>query len=1000
MERKHSSGGRSKARDNHSIPKLELKQITKNFLISKHKTQIITASLIDSNSNHLSPGNYQNSATASAPTKQKSRDRCLFGGSSSAHYLSSLHLWLKKIMGNCFSVQCSFENFLLRGWDFIVGHANYVCKLKQTLSTLSDALQELRAQRNDVQREVDVAEQRLLKSFERVQVWLSTAETIITEAEKLVSNGPQQINNLCLGGCVSKNCLSSYKFGKQVAEMLQKISDHKSKGAFEKVAGNQPAPSVVIRPVEQPVALESTIQKAWSWIEDEDVGIIGLDGLGGVGKTTLLTKLNNKFSTTPNDFEVVIWALVSKDSSVGKIQDRIGETIGFSDGSWKKKSVDQKAVDIYRILNNKRFVVLLDDLWEWVDLKQVGMPKPNQENGSKLIFTTRSLEVCGETGARKKIKVECLEPEKAWELFQDNVGDETLNSHPDIPNLAKQVAQRCGGLPLALITTGRAMACKTTLAEWQYAIEMLKRCALPKMENEVFPLLTFSYDNLANATMKCCLLYCCLYPEDYCIPRKQLVDYWFCEGLLNEFDRISEAEMQGNNIISSLLNACLLENGGVIYGEDCVKMHDVIRDMALWITREFEATENNFFVKAGAQLFEEPDVKAWESGKRMSVMKNKIAVLKETPKCPNLRTMFLSQNKLQMISNGFFQFIPHLTVLDLSGNFGLRALPEGISQLVSLECFDLSYTGIEELPIELKALTKLKMLGLSYMRSLRKIPQHLISSFSKLQIFRMWSVRAIDNHDEDNVLKGGHEKLIEELKGLQRLNILSIEIKSVLCLERFLSFNLFRCWTRALQLEGFRESEVFNVLCLENLERIETLEFLDCFSMEEIKMEKLHTWVSSSTNYTSRFHTLSKVEITGCSKLKDETWVILAPNLRSLLVWHCIEMEEILSEEKLDEVAGVIGIPYPKLFLKLESLFLFGLPKLKSIYRDALPFLCLTRILINGCIELKKLHLNSDSAKGNLLSIKGDKFWWEEVEWEDEATRHAFLPSFEPLFVV
>ncbi|KAG4196756.1 hypothetical protein ERO13_A06G191900v2 [Gossypium hirsutum] len=864
-------------------------------------------------------------------------------------------------MGNCCSVQCSFENFLLRGWDFIVGHANYVCKLKQTLSTLSDALQELRAQRNDVQREVDLAEQRLLKSFERVQVWLSTAETIITEAEKLVSNGPQQMNNLCLGGCISKNCLSSYKFGKQVAEMLQKISDHKSKGAFEKVAGNQSAASVVVRPVEQPVALESAIQKAWSCIEDEDVGIIGLYGLGGVGKTTLLTKLNNKFSTTPNDFEVVIWAL---------IQDRIGGNLGFSDDSWKNKSVDQKTTDICGVLGNKKFVVLLDDLWERVELNQVGIPKPSQENGSKLIFTTRSLEVCGEMEAQKKIKVEGLETEKAWELFRDKVGDETLNSHPDIPNLAKQVAERCGGLPLALITIGRAMACKKTLGEWKYAIEMLKRCALPKLENEVFLLLKFSYDNLPNATMKCCLLYCFLYPEDYCIPKKRLVEYWFCEGLLNEFDRISEAQMQGDNIIGSLLNVCLLENGGVRDGEDCVKMHDVIRDMAFWITREFEATEDSFFVKAGAQLFEEPDVKAWESVKRMSVMENSIKVLKGTPKCPNLRTLFLGQNDLRMISDGFFQLIPHLTVLDLSGNFGLQALPEGISQLVSLECLDLSNTAIGDLPIELKALTKLKMLDLSYMGNLRKIPQHLISSFSKLQIFIMWRVRDTDNHDEDNVLKGGHEKLIEELKVASK-GSLSIEIKSVLCLERFLSCNLFRCWTRALLLKDFRESEVFNVLCLENLERIETLEFLDCFSMEEIKMEKLHTWVSS-----------------------NETWVILAPNLRSLLVWHCIEMEEILSEEKLDEVAGVIGIPYPKLFLKLESLYLIGLPKLKSIYRDALPFPCLTLIQIYKCKELKKLPLNSDSAKGNLLSIKGDKFWQEEVEWEDEATRHAFLPSF------
>ncbi|KAG8490042.1 hypothetical protein CXB51_016115 [Gossypium anomalum] len=901
-------------------------------------------------------------------------------------------------MGNCCSLQIGLENFIIRGLDSIAGHANYVCKLQQTLPTLSAALQELRAQRNDLQSQVDLAEQRLLRPFEQVQLWLSKAETMITEAEKLITDGPQQMNSLCLGGCASTNYLSSYKFGKKVAEMLQEISDHKSKGVFEKVAENQPAGSVVVRPVEQPVALESTIQKVWSCIEDKDAGIIGLYGLGGVGKTTLLTKLNNKFGTTPNDFEVVIWALVSKDSDVGKIQDRIGGNLGISDHSWKNISVDQKATYIYGALRKKRFVVLLDDLWERVDLNQVGIPKPSQENGSKLIFTTRSLEICGEMEAQKKIKVECLETEKAWELFRDKVGDETLNSHPDIHNLAKEVAERCGGLPLALITIGRAMACKTTVGEWKYAIEMLKRCVMPKMENEVFPLLKFSYDTLPNATMKCCLLYCCLYPEDYYIPKKRLGEYWFCEGLLNEFDRISEAQMQGDNIIGSLLNVCLLENCGEIDGEDCVKMHDVIRDMAFWITREFEATEDRFFVKAGAQLFEEPDAKAWENVKRMSVMKNSIRVLKGTPKCPNLRTLFLSENELEVINDGFFQFIPHLTVLDLSRNEYLQVLPEGISQLVSLECLDLSDTCVSELPIELKSLTKLKMLDLNFMHNLRKIPQHLISSFSKLQIFRMWSVGDIDNHDEDNVLKGGDEKLIEELKGLQRLNILSIGIKSVLGLERFLSFNLFRCWTRALLLKNFRESEVFNVLCLENLERIETLELLHCASMKEIKMEKLHTWVSSSTNYTSRFHTLSKVRIGGCFKLKDVTWVILAPNLRSLGVCQCAKMEEILSEEKLDEVAGVIGIPHPKPFLKLESLYLIDLPKLKSIYRDALPFPCLTLIQIYGCIELKKLPLNSDSAKGNLLSIVGGKLWWQKVEWEDEATRHAFLPSFKPRY--
>ncbi|MBA0778681.1 hypothetical protein Gotri_006516 [Gossypium trilobum] len=383
-------------------------------------------------------------------------------------------------MGNCCSVQIGLENFIIRGLDPIVGHDNYVCKLKQTLPTLSVALQELRALRNDMQREVDPAEQRLLKPFERVQLWLSKAETMITEAEKLNADGPQQMNNLCLGGCASKNCLSSYKFGKKVAKMLKKINDHRSNGAFAKVAESQPAASVVVRPEERPISQESMIEKVWSCIEDKDVGVIGLYGLGGVGKTTLLTQINNKFSATPNDCDVIIWALVSKHSDVGKIQDRIGGNIGFSDAFWKSKSVDEKAVDIYGVLCNKRFVVLLDDLWERVDLNQVGIPKPSQENGFKLIFTTRSLEVYGEMEARKKIKVECLGPEKAWELFQDKVGDETLNSHPDIRKLAEEVAERCGGLPLALITISRGMACKTTPGEWKYAIEKLKRSSLPK----------------------------------------------------------------------------------------------------------------------------------------------------------------------------------------------------------------------------------------------------------------------------------------------------------------------------------------------------------------------------------------------------------------------------------------------------------------------------------------------------------------------------------------
>ncbi|CAN6570812.1 unnamed protein product [Malus baccata var. baccata] len=91
-------------------------------------------------------------------------------------------------------------------------------------------------------------------------------------------------------------------------------------------------------------------------------------------------------------------------------------------------------------------------------------------------------------GAHKKIEVECLAWDKAWTLFPEKLGDETLYIHPDIPTLAEVVAKECDGLPLALITVGRAMAGKKTPREWSHGIQVLKRSAseLSGMGDESF----------------------------------------------------------------------------------------------------------------------------------------------------------------------------------------------------------------------------------------------------------------------------------------------------------------------------------------------------------------------------------------------------------------------------------------------------------------------------------------------------------------------------------
>lgn len=362
-------------------------------------------------------------------------------------------------MGNLCSIAISSDDTISLCWECIAGHANYTIKLDENLITLRAELIKLREKRDDISARVLLAEQNHLKRTNQVEGWLSRVETFISEAENLEKEGHQEIQKLCLGGCFSKSCLSSYKFAKKVAEKVGEISNHLNSGDFEAVAEGVPTASVDLRPSVPTVGLESTLNEAWRYLEEEHVVMIGIYGMGGVGKTTILNQINNKFKSTLHGFDVIIWLNVSKDHKLEKVQEDIGEKLGYSDGEWRNKGVDQKATDILRILSDKKIVLLLDDLWERVDLTTIGIPCSSREHGNKIVFTTRSLEVCGQMEVQKRIKVECLDADQAWELFEKKDGKEVLDSHHYIPDLAQQVVKECGGLPLALITIGRAMSC-------------------------------------------------------------------------------------------------------------------------------------------------------------------------------------------------------------------------------------------------------------------------------------------------------------------------------------------------------------------------------------------------------------------------------------------------------------------------------------------------------------------------------------------------------------
>ncbi|RVW77646.1 Disease resistance protein RFL1 [Vitis vinifera] len=255
------------------------------------------------------------------------------------------------------------------------------------------------------------------------------------EVAEILQRGNQEIQKRCLG-CCPRNCWSSYKIGKAVSEKLVAVSGQIGKGHFDVVAEMLPRPLVDELPMEETVGSELAYGRICGFLKDPQVGIMGLYGMGGVGKTTLLKKINNDFLTTSSDFDVVIWDVVSKPPNIEKIQEVIWNKLQIPRDIWEIKSTkEQKAAEISRVLKRKKRVP----------------PDESSEEHRSDVFVIRS----------------------AWTLFQKEVGEETLKSHPHIPRLAKIVAEECNGLPLALITLGRALAGEKDPSNWDKVIQDL-----------------------------------------------------------------------------------------------------------------------------------------------------------------------------------------------------------------------------------------------------------------------------------------------------------------------------------------------------------------------------------------------------------------------------------------------------------------------------------------------------------------------------------------------
>ncbi|KAK2651389.1 hypothetical protein Ddye_011245 [Dipteronia dyeriana] len=187
-------------------------------------------------------------------------------------------------------------------------------------------MRELKSIQEDLKRRVEREEQQdcYLKRTSHVENWLLEVDSYTVSVNSMLQGGDGEIQRICMGYCCPTNCLSRVDF---VTEMLRR-------------------PSVDEIPMEKTVGIDSIFNQLWSCFQDQkdnSTEIIGLYGTGGVGKTTLLKKLNNNFLREfMSDFHVVIWVVVSREVNLWKIQEVIREKLEMADRMWKSKNTKLK----------------------------------------------------------------------------------------------------------------------------------------------------------------------------------------------------------------------------------------------------------------------------------------------------------------------------------------------------------------------------------------------------------------------------------------------------------------------------------------------------------------------------------------------------------------------------------------------------------------------------------------------------------------------------------
>ncbi|EEF37479.1 ATP binding protein, putative [Ricinus communis] len=465
-----------------------------------------------------------------------------------------------------------------------------------------------------------------------------------------------------------------------------------------------------------PVGIDSRIKDVIVLLSvgTKDVRMIGIHGMGGIGKTTIAKAVFNQLC---DGFEVRCFLSNVKEISeqpngLIQLQEQLLRAV-LKPKSLQIGSVDRGINMIRERFRHKRLLVVIDDLDHMKQFNALMGDRTWFGLGSRLIITSRDEHLLAQLEVDEKYQVKELDHNESLELFSWHAFRKT---HPvgDYVELSNGVVDYGGGLPLALEVLGSYL-CKRSIPEWTSALRKLKRIPHHQIQRK----LRLSFDTLDDDKVKDIFLdIACFFigtDRDYAV---KILDG--C-GFFPEIG------------ISVLIQRSLV----TVDSKNKLSMHDLLRDMGREIVRELSPNQPG---KRSRLWFQEDvlDVLSNQKGTEaveglvLDVESSRDAVL-STESFANMRYLrLLKINKVHL--TGCYEHLSKELRWLCWHSCPLKFLPHNF-QLDNLVILDMQYSNIKEVWKEIRVLNKLQILNLSHSEYLAKTPNFTcLTSLERLEL--------------------------------------------------------------------------------------------------------------------------------------------------------------------------------------------------------------------------------------------------------------------------